>query len=36
MIRKLGYGDLVPAKAEDLKPLAAYGAQLKAALGAVP
>jgi len=36
MIRKLGYGDLVPAKAEDLKPLAAYGAQLKAALGAAP
>jgi ABC-type phosphate/phosphonate transport system substrate-binding protein len=36
MIRKLGYGDLIPAKAEDLKPLAPYGAQLKEALGTQP
>lgn len=36
MIRKLGYGDLIPARAEDLKPLAPYGAQLKAALDAAP
>jgi phosphonate transport system substrate-binding protein len=36
MIRKLGYGDLIPATGDDLKPLAPYGALLKSALGAVP
>lgn len=33
LMNNLGYGGLVPATGEDLKPLAPYGAQLKAALG---
>lgn len=33
LMKNLGYGGLVPATDEDLKPLAPYGAQLKAALG---
>ncbi len=32
LMKNLGYGGLTPASAEDLKPLAPYGAQLKAAL----
>ena len=36
MIQKLGYGDLIPATTADLKALASYGAQLRAALSAVP
>jgi len=36
LMKNLGYGGLVPIGAEDLKPLAPYGAQLKAMLEAAP
>ncbi len=36
MIRKLGYGDLIPATSDDLKPIAPYGVQLRTALEAIP
>jgi phosphonate transport system substrate-binding protein len=35
LIKKLGYGDLVPATAQDLAPLAPYGATLKVTLAKI-
>ncbi len=36
LMKDLGYGGLAPVTPEELKALAPYGAQLKAAMGAVP
>ena len=36
LMKQFGYGGFVPVTPEELKPLAPYGAQLKAAMGEVP